>query len=141
MNAISINVQGFGEVEKRRWLNRLCNLHNINFLAVQETKLVHLDLWLIRQVWGNTLFDFASSSARGRLRDAELIDILLGGYSFTWTDKVASKMIKLDKFLVFESFRDVFHGVAALFNSWLDMEGFHQLVVETWKNNGISEFN
>nr|GEV53902.1 RNA-directed DNA polymerase, eukaryota [Tanacetum cinerariifolium] len=235
-----------------------------------ETKLVHLDLWLVRQVWGNTFFDFASSSARGRsggilcirnklvyqkskvfccdnyvvvegvwlptntplmfvsvyapqslsekrilwssllaitrrwdaaiilmgdfnevgeqaerfgsvfhqrqadyfndfISDAELVDIPLGGYSFTWTDKVASKMSKLDRFLVSESFLDVFHGAAAMvlekflpdhrpillkekvfdygpspfrfFNSWLDMEGFHELVVETWKNDGICEFN
>ncbi|KAL4591374.1 hypothetical protein LXL04_004335 [Taraxacum kok-saghyz] len=28
------------------------------------------------------------------------VDIPLGGYSFTWTDKVASKMSKLDRFLV-----------------------------------------
>nr|GEZ60989.1 RNA-directed DNA polymerase, eukaryota, reverse transcriptase zinc-binding domain protein [Tanacetum cinerariifolium] len=48
------------------------------------------------------------------ISDAELIDIPLGGYSFTWTDKVASKMSKLDIFLVSESFLDVFHGVVTV---------------------------
>ncbi|GJW39205.1 RNA-directed DNA polymerase, eukaryota, reverse transcriptase zinc-binding domain protein [Tanacetum coccineum] len=92
---------------------------------------------IIAENGGNTLFDFASSSARGRLGGIlciwnklvyqkskvlccdnyvvveELIDIPLGGYSFTWMDKVASKMSKLDRFLVFESFLDLFYGVAA----------------------------
>nr|GEX22282.1 heat stress transcription factor A-4c-like [Tanacetum cinerariifolium] len=31
-----------------------------------ETKLLHVDLWSLRQVWGNTHFDFASTSAMGR---------------------------------------------------------------------------
>nr|GEU42904.1 retrotransposon protein, putative, Ty1-copia subclass [Tanacetum cinerariifolium] len=30
-----------------------------------ETKTLHVDMWMIRQVWGNTHFDFASMSARG----------------------------------------------------------------------------
>lgn len=66
MNAISINVQGLGDLEKRRWLNKLCFKHNVNFLEIQETKLVHLELWVIRQVWGNIFFDFACSSSRDR---------------------------------------------------------------------------
>lgn len=231
---------------------------------------MHLDIWLVRQVWGNTFFDIASSSARRRsggilciwnklvykkskvlccdnyvvvegvwmpmntplmfvsvyapqslsdkrllwsslldiiqrwdaaivlmgdfnevreqaerfgsvfnqrqadyfnefILDVDLVDIPLGGYSFTWTDKLASKMSKLDRFLVSESFLDVFHEIAAVilekflpdhrpillkekvtdygptpfrfFNSWLDMEGFNELVAETWQNDGIVEFN
>ncbi|GKE04646.1 reverse transcriptase domain, reverse transcriptase zinc-binding domain protein [Tanacetum coccineum] len=31
-----------------------------------ETKLVRVELWTLRQVWGNIQFDFASTSARGR---------------------------------------------------------------------------
>nr|GEX15270.1 RNA-directed DNA polymerase, eukaryota, reverse transcriptase zinc-binding domain protein [Tanacetum cinerariifolium] len=31
----------------------------------KETELVHVDLWMIRQVWGNSHFDFTSMSARG----------------------------------------------------------------------------
>jgi hypothetical protein len=65
MNSLSINVQGFGDPNKRRWVRDLCNTHKVNFLALQETKLVHVDLWMLRQVWGNTHFDFASMSARG----------------------------------------------------------------------------
>lgn len=66
MNALSINVQGFGEVEKRGWIRKLCQDHHINFLAVQETKMLQLDIGFVRQVWGNLHFDFVCSSARGR---------------------------------------------------------------------------
>lgn len=65
MNCLSLNVQGLGDLNKRRWINGLCNLHKVNFLGVQETKLTQVDLWMVCQVWGNTHFDFASSSARG----------------------------------------------------------------------------
>ncbi|GJS68653.1 RNA-directed DNA polymerase, eukaryota, reverse transcriptase zinc-binding domain protein [Tanacetum coccineum] len=65
MNCLSINVQGFGDLNKRRWVRDLCNLYKVNFLAIQETKMLHVDLWLLRQVCGNSNFDFASSSARG----------------------------------------------------------------------------
>nr|GEX27543.1 reverse transcriptase [Tanacetum cinerariifolium] len=47
---------------------------------------------LERAFWGNMLFDFATSSARG-------------GYSFTWSDKHASKMSNLDRFLVTQDLR------------------------------------
>ena len=66
MNIISINIQGVGDLAKRRWLGKLCNSHMVNFLSVQETKKASVDLWVIRQIWGNMVFDFASSSARGQ---------------------------------------------------------------------------
>nr|GEX53455.1 RNA-directed DNA polymerase, eukaryota, reverse transcriptase zinc-binding domain protein [Tanacetum cinerariifolium] len=56
---------GFGDLNKRRWVRDLCNLYKVNFLAIQETKMLHVDLWLLRQAWGNSNFDFASFSARG----------------------------------------------------------------------------
>lgn len=38
----------------------LCNIHRVNFLAIQETKCVHFDLWSIRQLWGNEFFFYIS---------------------------------------------------------------------------------
>ncbi|GKF13137.1 RNA-directed DNA polymerase, eukaryota, reverse transcriptase zinc-binding domain protein, partial [Tanacetum coccineum] len=175
-----------------------------------ETKMLHVDLWLLRQVWGNSNFDFASSSARGLsggnvhdgivmvmgdfnevrvagerfgsvfndrqakifnefILDASLIDIPLGGYNFTWSDKWGMKMSKLDRFLVSESFYEFFPHITGVvlekgvpdhrpillkesevdygptpfcfFHSWLEMDGFQNLVIDTWKNDGIVEFN
>ncbi|GKB13938.1 putative RNA-directed DNA polymerase, eukaryota, reverse transcriptase zinc-binding domain protein [Tanacetum coccineum] len=235
-----------------------------------ETKMLQVDLLMLRQVWGNTNFDFASSSARGQsggilclwnrlvfrksrilcnenyvvidalwtpddiqirwiavyapqnlsckialwsmlanliadwdgilmmmgdfnevreagerygsifkekqadifnefINNSSLIEIPLDGFKFTWTDKWGSKMSKLDRFLVSESFFESFphtSGVVLVkgipdhrpillrenvvdygptpfrfFHSWLEMEGFHNLVTSTWKNDGILEVN
>ncbi|GKE66308.1 RNA-directed DNA polymerase, eukaryota, reverse transcriptase zinc-binding domain protein [Tanacetum coccineum] len=42
------------------------------------------------------------------INDASLIDTPLGGFNYTWTDKWGSKMSKLDRFLVFETFYEFF---------------------------------
>ncbi|GJR75688.1 RNA-directed DNA polymerase, eukaryota, reverse transcriptase zinc-binding domain protein, partial [Tanacetum coccineum] len=62
------------------------------------------------------------------ISNASLIDVPLGGYKFTWTDKWGSKMSKLDRFLVSKSHYDSFPRIT----------GFHDLVVDTW---GIVEAN
>ncbi|GJW90508.1 putative RNA-directed DNA polymerase, eukaryota, reverse transcriptase zinc-binding domain protein [Tanacetum coccineum] len=125
-----------------------------------ETKVLHVDLWMLRQVWGNSHFDFASISTRGMsglwfpndvrlmwiivyapqnlpireageryrlifnemqaeifnefISNSALIDILLGGFSFTWIDKWGSNMSKLDQFLVSNSFYEVFSHVSGV---------------------------
>ncbi|GJT83183.1 putative RNA-directed DNA polymerase, eukaryota, reverse transcriptase zinc-binding domain protein [Tanacetum coccineum] len=45
------------------------------------------------------------------ITNSSLIDISLGGFKFTWTDKSGSKMSKLDPFLISKSFYDVFPHV------------------------------
>ncbi|GJY06599.1 RNA-directed DNA polymerase, eukaryota [Tanacetum coccineum] len=42
------------------------------------------------------------------ISDTSLVDIPLGGYNYTWTNKWGSKMSKLDRFLVSDSFYDKF---------------------------------
>ncbi|GKA62066.1 RNA-directed DNA polymerase, eukaryota [Tanacetum coccineum] len=44
-----------------------------------------------------------------------LIDLPLGGYSFTWTHKSATKMSKLDRFIVSEGLMALFPHLSALF--------------------------
>nr|GEX03168.1 RNA-directed DNA polymerase, eukaryota [Tanacetum cinerariifolium] len=98
-----------------------------------------------------------------------LNDISLGGYRFTWSDNKGSKMSKLDKFLVSEDFLDSFHSITGVvlekglpdhrpillklfevdyrptpfrfFHSWLEMDGFKDLVADSWKNDGVMEAN
>ncbi|GJT47588.1 putative RNA-directed DNA polymerase, eukaryota, reverse transcriptase zinc-binding domain protein [Tanacetum coccineum] len=92
-----------------------------------------------------------------------------GGYNYTWTDKWGSKMSKLDRFLVSDNFYESFpHNTGVIlekgipdhrpillkeshvdygptpfrfFHSWLEMEGFQNLVVDTWNNDGIVHAN
>ncbi|GJX58573.1 RNA-directed DNA polymerase, eukaryota [Tanacetum coccineum] len=232
--------------------------------------MLRVDLWTLRQVWGNTQFDFASTSARGRsggiiciwnkllfnkdkifcvdsyvvvqgtwlqnglkvmfiavyapqdlvgkialwsalsllisnwdgiaivmgdfnevrevgerfgsifnekqtevfncfINNLNLFDVPLGGFRFTWTNKWASKMSKLDRFLTTEGFHDSFPNITGsilekgipdhrpillkesvvdygpipfrFFHSWLDCEGFFDLVVDTWKAYDSGESN
>ncbi|GKB57250.1 RNA-directed DNA polymerase, eukaryota [Tanacetum coccineum] len=186
--ALGLNMEGCETtlaslIADNRDVNELCNKHRVNFLALQETKLLYVDLWKIRQIWGNTHFDFASISARGLSRgtrlmwivvyapqnlsckislwsslathianwngslvimgdfnevrlaeerfglvfshrqsgifnefisNSSLIDIPLGGYNFTWTNKLGTKMSKLDRFLISESFHEVFPHVTGI---------------------------
>lgn len=37
-----------------------------------------------------------------------IIDVSLGGYSFTWTDTVAGKMSKLDRFLILDGLVELY---------------------------------
>ncbi|GJY21255.1 RNA-directed DNA polymerase, eukaryota [Tanacetum coccineum] len=59
----------------------------VNFLSLQETKMVSLDVFVVKAIWGNMYFDFATSSARG-----------------TWlasnSDLLETKMVSLDVFVV-----------------------------------------
>nr|GEX53010.1 RNA-directed DNA polymerase, eukaryota, reverse transcriptase zinc-binding domain protein [Tanacetum cinerariifolium] len=175
----------------------------------KETKMLQVDLWMLRQIWGNVHFDFASTSAHAVFKlgglwcmllkiyqakslfegetyglifcdqqarifndfitESSLIYISLGGFNFTWMNKWGTKMSKLVRFLVFESFYETFAQATSLvlekgildhrpillkesivdygptpfrfFHSWLEMDGFHELVSQTWKNDGIVDVN
>ncbi|GJU26008.1 ribonuclease H-like domain-containing protein [Tanacetum coccineum] len=61
-----------------------------------------------------------------------LIDLPLGGYSFTWAHKSATKM-RCDFRLRPTQF--------CIFHSWFKMEGFEKLVQDTWKDMNIVESN
>lgn len=65
MNVISFNICGIGTVRKKIKINNLCNKLKINFLGIQESFATSVDIFKVREIWGNNHFDFASSSARG----------------------------------------------------------------------------
>ncbi|GKB28401.1 putative RNA-directed DNA polymerase, eukaryota, reverse transcriptase zinc-binding domain protein [Tanacetum coccineum] len=95
------------------------------------------------------------------INNMNLFDVPLGGFRFTWTNKWASKMSKLDRFLATEGFHDSFPNITGFilekgkpdhqpillkeyvvdygptpfrfFHSWLDCEGFSDFVVDMWK--------
>ncbi|GJU82241.1 RNA-directed DNA polymerase, eukaryota [Tanacetum coccineum] len=98
-----------------------------------------------------------------------LIDLPLEGYSFTWAHKSASKMSKLDRFLISEGLLALFPSISALcldkhlsdhrpillrklnvdygptpfwfFNSWSSWKGFDKMVEDSWKNFVCMESN
>ncbi|GKB22304.1 RNA-directed DNA polymerase, eukaryota, reverse transcriptase zinc-binding domain protein, partial [Tanacetum coccineum] len=155
----------FGDLNKRRWVHNLCNKHRVNFLALQETKMIHVDLWKIRQAWGNSHFDFASSSSRGLSgglwtpNDVRIMWITvyapqnLSCKIALWSSLTnlisnwdAGLMIMGDFNEVREAgerhdrFHEDFPNITGLVLE-KDMKGFRDLVTDTWNNDGINEVN
>nr|GEV70837.1 RNA-directed DNA polymerase, eukaryota [Tanacetum cinerariifolium] len=48
-----VRVKGFGDLNKRKWVRDLCHCHQVNLLALQETKMDHVDPWVLRQDCGS----------------------------------------------------------------------------------------
>nr|GEU72800.1 RNA-directed DNA polymerase, eukaryota [Tanacetum cinerariifolium] len=100
---------------------------------------------------------------------AGLIDLPFEGYSFTWAIKSASKMSKLDRFLISEGLLSIYPSLSALcldrhlschrpiimhkvvvnygpypfrvFHFWFYKDGFDKLVEDSWKSLNIDEPN
>ncbi|GJY64666.1 RNA-directed DNA polymerase, eukaryota [Tanacetum coccineum] len=188
------NMDGcLGHKAKKGWIQELCTKHKINFVVLQETKSESIDLFSIKALWGNLTFDHAISPSIGNsggilcvwdpnlfikehvsssdyfIAVMGLIDLPLGGYSYTWAHKSASKMSKLDRFLISEGLLVLFPQLTSLcldrhlsdhrpiimyesnmdygptpfrlFHSWLKMDGFDKFVEDTWCTRNIKDLN
>ncbi|GJT42222.1 RNA-directed DNA polymerase, eukaryota, reverse transcriptase zinc-binding domain protein [Tanacetum coccineum] len=79
---------------------------------------------------------------------AGLEEVPLGGCSFTWCHKSASKMSKLDCFLIFESLMNLCPNISAIslrivkfFHYWFELQGFDKLVEDSWNEAAVVEPN
>ncbi|GKA65348.1 RNA-directed DNA polymerase, eukaryota, reverse transcriptase zinc-binding domain protein [Tanacetum coccineum] len=103
------------------------------------------------------------------IANAGLEEVPLGGSSFTWCHKSASKISKLDRFLISESLMSSCSNISAItlerylsdhrpillhethfdygptpfrfFHYWFEMEGFDKLVEDTWIKALVDESN
>ncbi|GKB37953.1 RNA-directed DNA polymerase, eukaryota [Tanacetum coccineum] len=103
------------------------------------------------------------------IRNSHLHDIPLGGYAFTWTDKYATKISKIDRFLVLQGFLDLFPNMSGLildrnisdhrpillkevhvdygpspfrlFHSWFLEEDFTSVLESSWNNDVVPSNN
>ena len=270
MNMVSLNVQGLNPKAKKEWVKEICSLNKVNFLSLQETKMESIDLFDVKNCWGNFAFDYVFSLAVGNsggilcvwekasfklinstisdyfvmvrgkwvssgisfliisvyapqelsekrmlwdylghvianwkgevivmgdfnevryknerygtlfnvqsadvfnrfILNSNLEEIPLGGCSFTWCHRSASKMSKLDRFLVSESLLSVFPNLSAitldrylsdhrpimlremsydygpipfrLFHYWFEIDGFEKIVVNSWSDESVVESN
>nr|GEZ31716.1 hypothetical protein [Tanacetum cinerariifolium] len=134
----------------------ICVKNDVNFIGLQETRMTKVDLVKIRSMCGNNNFDFACCTAEGRsgtpldmnctminvyapqdinqkrvlwnhlasivtgtsaedfngfIDDNELIDVPMGGKKFTKEERY-----------------DYGPYSFKIFNSWIEMEGFHELM-------------
>ncbi|GJT74437.1 RNA-directed DNA polymerase, eukaryota [Tanacetum coccineum] len=106
----------------------------------------------VKSLWGNSIFEHLFSDA--------IVDIQLGGYLLTWSHPSASKMSKLDRFLMTEGLILLFPHISAIcldrhlsdhrpillrdviadygatpfrfYHSWFCLSGFEHMVTHTW---------
>nr|GEW45912.1 RNA-directed DNA polymerase, eukaryota, reverse transcriptase zinc-binding domain protein [Tanacetum cinerariifolium] len=64
--------------------------------------------------FGTIFNDIGANAFNHFISSANLIDLPLEGYSYTWALKSASKMSKLDRFLIFEGLLSIYPSLAAL---------------------------
>ncbi|GKD36390.1 RNA-directed DNA polymerase, eukaryota, partial [Tanacetum coccineum] len=117
-----------------------------------------------------TVFNLHGANAFNNfINTTGLVDLLLEGYSYTWSHKYASKMSKLDRFLITEGLLMIFPSLSALcldrhlsdhrpillrelnvdygpipfrlFHSWFNKNRFVKMVEDSWKDSAITESN
>ncbi|GKE05811.1 RNA-directed DNA polymerase, eukaryota [Tanacetum coccineum] len=117
-----------------------------------------------------TIFNDTSAKAFNHfISSASLIDLPLEGYYYTWALKSASKMSKLDRFLISEGLLLIYPSLSALcldrrfsdhrpiiirksivdygpmpfrvFHSWFSKDGFDKLIEDTWNNAATVDSN
>ncbi|GJR09724.1 RNA-directed DNA polymerase, eukaryota [Tanacetum coccineum] len=118
---------------------------------------------------GSVFNSQGASEFNSFINNSGLVDVHLEGYSFTWSHSSASKMSKLDRFLVTEGIISSFPYISAVcldkhlsdhrpillrdivadygatpfrfFNSWLRLDGFGQMVSSTWSSIVLDDRN
>nr|GEY40753.1 hypothetical protein [Tanacetum cinerariifolium] len=110
----------------QRKLNRK---HRVNFVAIQETKMENIDLFSIKEVWGNLAFDYAISPSVG----------FSGGILYAWDLNLFIKdnVTSSDSFLAIQG--------ANAFNHFITMVGLIDLPLEgysyTWAHKSASNMS
>ncbi|GJY70046.1 RNA-directed DNA polymerase, eukaryota [Tanacetum coccineum] len=89
---------GLGSKAKKEWVKELNNNHNINFLALQETKMECISHMDIKFIWGNSNYQFVASDSVGNS----------GGILCVWE----SSIFKKDNATISDNF-------IALYGTWL----------------------
>ncbi|GKE87589.1 RNA-directed DNA polymerase, eukaryota, partial [Tanacetum coccineum] len=139
----------------------------VNFMALQETKMENMELFRVKMCWGNFAFDYVHSDSVGNSGGLE--EVPLGGSAFTWYYKSASKMSKLDRFLVSENLIYSCSNINAItlerylsdhrpillreasfdygptpfryFHYWNEMKGFNKVVEDAWREGPCDKTN
>ncbi|GKA96271.1 RNA-directed DNA polymerase, eukaryota [Tanacetum coccineum] len=103
------------------------------------------------------------------ISEVEFVDIPLGGYMFTWSHSSASKMSKIDRFLISDGLLSIFPKLSVLiltrhlsdhkpllpqeahfdyeatpfrvFHSWFLEMDFTEVVKNNWKHDGVEDRN
>ncbi|GJZ61623.1 RNA-directed DNA polymerase, eukaryota [Tanacetum coccineum] len=186
MNFLSLNVQGLAQKAKKDWVKELCVKYKVNFLVLQESKIECMKLFTdylahVSNQWdgevmmmgdfnevryksdrfGSIFNEQGANVFNSFISNAGLEEVPLGGSAFTWCHKSASKMSKLDRFLISENLMNTYPNISAVtldryisdhhpillresmfdygptpfrfYHYWLEVDGFNDFIIETWK--------
>ncbi|GJU67009.1 RNA-directed DNA polymerase, eukaryota [Tanacetum coccineum] len=184
---------------KKDWVKELCVSNKVNFLSLQETKIESIELFCIKRLWdylslvisnwdgevvimgdfnevrnkcerfGSVFNSQGADVFNAFIFNDGLVEVPLGGCSFTWCHKSATKMSKLDRFLISDSLlcscpnisstsldrylsdhrpilmREVSYDYGPVpfifFHYWFEIEGFDKLVEDSWKEAPVTDSN
>ncbi|GJZ09338.1 RNA-directed DNA polymerase, eukaryota [Tanacetum coccineum] len=76
------------------------------------------------------------------IMENDLVDVSLGGYQFTWVNSLATKMSKIDRPILLKEAKADYGPIPfCFFHSWLDCDGFDELVVNSWSMPCVGDSN
>nr|GEZ40436.1 putative RNA-directed DNA polymerase, eukaryota, reverse transcriptase zinc-binding domain protein [Tanacetum cinerariifolium] len=169
LNLMFVSVYAPQDVSERRslwdYINHMINLWDEECIILGDFNEVRSK----NKRFGSNFNEIGAKAFNHFISSSCLIDLPLEGYSFTWALKSASKMSKLDRFLISEGLISIFPSLAAIcldrrlsdhrpilllestvdygptpfrvFHSWFTKEGFDNLIADTWNNLSIMETN
>jgi len=113
-----------------------------------------------RERFGSVFNALEAREFNNFIHEASLIDLPLGGSSFTWSSRDGMKRSKLDRFLISDGILDSFSNISAsilekgipdhqpvllcenvadygaypfrVFHSWFEIDGIDELIVKSW---------
>ncbi|GKE02706.1 RNA-directed DNA polymerase, eukaryota [Tanacetum coccineum] len=119
--------------------------------------------------FGSVFNKFCARSFNQFITSSGLVDVKMEGYSFTWSHPSASKMSKLDRYLVSDGIFLIFPAITAIcldrhlsdhrpiilkeissdygpipfriYHSWFKREGFDEIVRRTWQSFSHNDSN
>ncbi|GKV48319.1 hypothetical protein SLEP1_g55143 [Rubroshorea leprosula] len=130
-----VDVLGMGGIGKKRQIREIMMKEKVDFIAIQETKLVTVDRKICRIIWGTDDFDWVAKPSVGRS----------GGLLCIWNAKVLKKM-------EWELRRSVSDHCPILlknekidwgpkpfkfFDAWFEKPGCMELITGVWKSSEV----
>nr|GEX97885.1 RNA-directed DNA polymerase, eukaryota [Tanacetum cinerariifolium] len=102
------------DITKRRslwdYINHMINLWDGECIILRDFNEVRSE----NEIFGSNFNEIGAKAFNHFISSSCLIDLPLEGYSFTWPIKSASKMRKLDRFLISEGLISIFPSLAAI---------------------------
>lgn len=66
------------------------------------------------ECFGSVFYPFGTLIFKYFINNSSLFEVLLGGFTCTWSNQAASKMSKLDRFLISSALLDIFSHISGM---------------------------